>query len=187
MGPYYMTELVLLFGPVTRVTATGGRARDTRVIGAGPRAGTEFAVEVPTTVSALIEFAGGGSAQLVLSFDSALPRTGIEVTGTLGTAVLPDPHRFDGATRLYLPDRAEPEEVPARGHPARRGTGVLELARAIRAGVPERASGELAFHVLDVMLAVEESITAGRTVLVASRVEIPPALPADWNPYAKTL
>jgi predicted dehydrogenase len=187
MGPYYLTELVLLFGPVARVTAAGGRARDTRVIGSGPRAGTEFGVEVPTSVTALIEFTGGGSAQLVLSFDSALPRTGIEVTGTLGTAVLPDPNRFDGTTRLYLPDRAEPEEVPARGHPARRGTGVLELARAIRAGVPERASGELAFHVLDVMLAVEESISAGRTVLVASRVQIPPALPADWDPYARTL
>jgi predicted dehydrogenase len=187
MGPYYLTALVLLFGPVARVTAAGGRARDTRVIRSGPRAGTEFAVEVPTTVTALIEFAGGGSAQLVLSFDSALPRTGIEVTGTLGTAALPDPNRFDGVTRLYLAGHDEPVEVPTRGHPARRGTGVLELARAIRAGVPERASGELAYHVLDVMLAAEESITAGRTVLVASRVEIPPALPADWDPYIRTL
>jgi predicted dehydrogenase len=161
--------------------------RETRVIGSGPRAGTEFAVEVPTTVTALIEFAGGGSAQLMLSFDSALPRTGIEVTGTLGTAVLPDPNGFVGATRLYLPDHDEPVEVPARGYSARRGTGVLELARAIRAGVPERAPGELAYHVLDVMLAVEESIGARRTVLVASTVEIPPALPADWDPYARTL
>ena len=187
MGPYYLTALVLLFGPVERVTATGSRARETRVIGSGPRAGTEFAVEVPTTVTALIEFAGGGSAQLVLSFDSALPRTGIEVTGTLGTAVLPDPNRFDGATRLYLPDRDEPVEVPAQGHQAQRGTGVLELARAIRAGVPERASGELAYHVLDVMLAAEESISARRTVLVASSVQVPPALPADWDPYTRTL
>jgi predicted dehydrogenase len=187
MGPYYLTGLVLLFGPVERVTATGSRARQTRVIGSGPRAGTEFGVEVPTTVSALIEFAGGGSAQLVLSFDSALPRTGIEVAGTLGTGVLPDPNRFDGATVLYLPDRDEPVEVPARGHPARRGTGVLELARAIRAGVPERAPGELAYHVLDVLLAVEESISGRRTVPVASTVEVPPALPVDWDPYARTL
>jgi predicted dehydrogenase len=187
MGPYYLTDLVLLFGPVERVTATGGRYRDSRVIGSGPRAGTEFPVTVATTVTALVEFAGGGSAQVTLSFDSALPRTGIEVTGTLGTAVLPDPNRFDGPTRLYLPGVREPAEIAAQGHPAKRGTGVLELARAIRAGVPERAPGELAYHVLDVMLSIEESIAARRTVTIAGTVEIPPALPADWDPYAPTL
>jgi predicted dehydrogenase len=187
MGPYYLTDLVLLFGPVARVTAAGGRARETRVIGSGPRAGTVFPVTVATTVTALVEFAGGGSAQLVLSFDSALERTGIEVTGTLGTAVLPDPNRFDGATRLHLAGTGQPVDLPAHGHPAKRGTGVLELARAIRAGVPERASGELAYHVLDVMLAIEESIAAQHTVPVSSSVTVPPPLPAGWDPYAATL
>ena len=187
MGPYYLTDLVLLFGAVDRVTATGGRYRASRVIGAGSRAGTAFPVTVATTVTALIEFAGGGSAQLVLSFDSALPRTVLEVTGTLGTAVLPDPNRFDGSTRLHVLGRPEPEDLPAQGHSAQRGTGVLELARAIRAGTPERASGELAYHVLDVMLAIEESIADRQTVSVASTVQIPPALPAGWDPYARTL
>jgi predicted dehydrogenase len=194
MGPYYLTDLVLLFGPVARVTATGSRSRDTRVIGSGPRAGTEFPVTVATTVTALIEFAGGGSAQLVLSFDSAPARAGVEVTGTLGTAVLPDPNRFDGPTRLHLLAGAGsaaadsgPVEVPAQGHPAGRGTGVLELARSIRAGVPERAPGELAYHVLDVMLSIEESIAAGQSVQVASTTAIPPPLPPAWDPYARTL
>ncbi|MGM1062802.1 Gfo/Idh/MocA family protein [Saccharothrix sp. Mg75] len=187
MGPYYLTALVQLLGPVRRVTATGGRARDTRVIGSGPRAGSEFAVTVPTTVTALVEFRRGGSAQLVLSFDSALSRTGfIEVSGTGGTAVLPDPNRFDGSTALHLAGAGDagPEELAAVGHTASRGTGALELARAIRAGVPERASGELAHHVLDAMLSIEESIGRGRWVDVASTAEVPPALPADWDPFS---
>ena len=163
-------------------------ARQTRVIGSGPRAGTEFAVTVPTTVTALVEFARGGSAQVVFSFDSALVRSGfLEVTGSLGTAVLPDPNRFDGSTKLHLRGNAEPEELAPQGHTASRGTGALELARAIRAGVPERAPGELAFHVLDAMLAIEESIIRGRSVEVGSTTEVPPTLADDWDPHTSTL
>jgi predicted dehydrogenase len=184
MGPYYLTELVHLLGPIRKVTAMGGRARETRVIGSGPRSGTAFAVEVATSVTALLEFERGGSAQVVFSFDSALARNLLEVTGTLGTAVLPDPNRFDGPTVLHLPDRVE---LAPEGHPASRGTGVLEMARAIRSGVPERASGALAFHVLDAMQSIEESIADGRPVLLQSTVEVPPPLAPDWNPYAKTL
>lgn len=188
MGPYYLTSLVTMLGPISKVTGTGGQARPTRVIGSGPRAGTEFAVTVPTTVTALVEFAEGGSAQLVLSFDSALHRVGLfEVTGTGGVAVLPDPNHFDGATALHLLDHREPETLAARGHAATRGTGVLELARAIRAGVPERASGALAYHVLDAMLAIGESITTGAPVVVESTAAVPPALPADWDPHTRTL
>jgi predicted dehydrogenase len=185
MGPYYLTALVHLLGPVARVTAAGGRARETRVIGSGPRAGTAFPVTVLTTVSALIEFAGGGSAQLVMSFDSALRRTSLEVTGTLGAAVLPDPNTFDGPAVLHRPDGTE--ELAPQGHRATRGTGALELARAIRAGVPERASGELAYHVLDTMLAIEESIAVHEPVAVESTAQVPPPLPVDWDPYARTL
>jgi predicted dehydrogenase len=187
MGPYYLTTLVHLLGPIRRVTGAGGRARETRVIGSGPRAGTAFPVTVPTTVTALVEFEAGSSAQLVLSFDSALRRVGfVELTGTLGTAVLPDPNRFDGPTRLYR-SGGEPEELAPDGHAASRGTGTLELARAIRAGVPERASGELAYHVLDAMLAIDESLTRGQSVEVGSTAAVPPALPSGWDPYARTL
>jgi predicted dehydrogenase len=187
IGPYYLTALVLMMGPVSRVTATGGRGRDVRVIGSGPRAGTEFAVTVPTTVSALLEFRRGGSAQVLFSFDSALRRTTLELTGTLGSLVLPDPNRFDGTGRLHLLGADEPVGVPAEGHTASRGTGVLELARAIRAGRPERASGELAYHVLDMMLAMEEAVAAGHTVEVESTVDIPPPLEAGWDPNERTL
>jgi predicted dehydrogenase len=187
MGPYYLTELVQLLGPIRRVTAAGGRNRDVRVIGSGPRAGTEFAVTVPTTVTALVDFERGGSAQVVLSFDSALHRTSLEITGTRGAIVVPDPNRFDGPTLVHELGTKELIELPAVGHGASRGTGVVELARAIRAGVPERASGELAYHVLDTMLAIEESLTSGEPVPVESTAEVPPALPPDWDPYAATL
>ena len=182
MGPYYLTTLVQLLGPVRRVTGAGGRARDVRIIGSGPRAGTSFPVTVLTSVSALVEFVDGGSAQVVFSFDSAVRRNGfVELTGTSGAAVLPDPNTFDGSTVLHLADGEE--ELAAVGHSATRGTGALELVRAIRAGVPERASGELAYHVLDVMLSIEESIVAGRSVEVESTVDVPPPLPSDWDPY----
>ncbi|MFI7676576.1 Gfo/Idh/MocA family protein [Actinophytocola sp. NPDC049390] len=187
MGPYYLTALVQLLGPIHRVTGAGGRNRETRVIGSGPRAGTEFAVTVPTTVTALVDFERGGSAQVVLSFDSALRRILLEVTGTRGAAVAPDPNGFDGPTLVHPLGSTELTELPAVGHGASRGTGALELARAIRAGVPERASGELAYHVLDAMLAIEESIGSGEPVRVESTVAVPPALPEDWDPYARTL
>ncbi|MET9263975.1 Gfo/Idh/MocA family oxidoreductase [Amycolatopsis sp. NPDC004079] len=188
IGPYYLTQLVQVFGSVRKVTGVGRRGRETRVIGAGPRAGTEFPVTVPTTVSALVEFVRGGSAQVVLTFDSALRRTGfVEVTGSLGTAVLPDPNRFDGSTVVHLGGDWESEEVVAVGHKASRGTGVLDLARSIRAGAPERASGELAYHVLDVMVAVEESMARGAGVEVVSRVEVARPLPVEWDPYVRTL
>lgn len=187
MGPYFLTELVQLLGPIRRVTGAGGRNREVRVIGSGPRAGTEFAVTVPTTVTALVDFERGGAAQVVLSFDSALRRSLLEVTGTLGAAVLPDPNGFDGPTLLHTLGTTDLTELPAEGHNASRGTGALELARAIRAGAPERASGELAYHVLDAMLAIEESIATGEPVPVDSSVAVPPALPADWDPYERTL
>ncbi|TDV39728.1 Gfo/Idh/MocA family protein [Actinophytocola oryzae] len=187
MGPYYLTALVQLLGPIRRVTGAGGRARDTRVIGSGPRAGTEFPVTVPTTVTALVEFERGGSAQLVLSFDSALRRVMLELTGTAGAAVLPDPNGFDGSTLVHPLGTDELVELAAEGHKASRGTGALELARAIRAGEPERASGELAYHVLDAMLAIDESITSGERVVVESTVVVPPPLPATWDPHARTL
>ncbi|WP_409181527.1 Gfo/Idh/MocA family protein [Amycolatopsis sp. VS8301801F10] len=188
IGPYYLTQLVQVFGSVRKVTAVGGRGRKTRVIGAGPRAGTEFSVAVPTTVSALIEFVRGGSAQVLLSFDSAVRRTGVvEVSGPLGTAVLPDPNGFGGSTVVYLGGGAEPEEWGAVGHSASRGTGVLDLARSVRAGVAERASGEMAWHVLDVMVAVEEAMEGGGGVEVGSRVEVAELLPVEWDPFVRTL
>lgn len=185
IGPYYLTALVQIFGPVARVSASASRARETRVIGSGPRAGEEFAVTVPTHVSALYEFESGQTAQAVFSFDSKLGRTQFEVAGVEGTVVVPDPNTFEGELLVHGGDGVE--TVPSTGTTDGRGIGVVELARAIRAGVPERASGEQAYHVLDIMVSTIEAGESRTPVEVESTVDVAPALPEDWDPRAATL
>lgn len=187
VGPYYLTALVQIFGPVSRVAATASQARPVRVIGSGPRAGTEFPVEVPTHTSVLIEFASGASAQSVFSFDSAVPRSGFfEVAGPHGTVTVPDPNFFNGETTVHT----APEEnrtVPVEGPSYGRGLGVLELARAVRSGAPGRAPGELALHVLEVMVASTQAAETGEFVEVSSRVEPSELLDPSWDPTEQTL
>ncbi|WOF23340.1 Gfo/Idh/MocA family oxidoreductase [Microbacterium betulae] len=187
VGPYYLTALVQVLGAVSRVSAASSRARRSRVIGSGPKAGTPFPVEVPTHVGALIEFAGGGSAQSIFSFDSPLRRAGlVEFAGTRGTVVFPDPNEFDGDTVVWGAD-GESRTIPANGSRYTRGTGVLELARAIRADRAERVPGALALHVLDVMTSIVESADLGRPVEVASRADPSPLLEPGWDPASSTL
>ena len=188
MGPYYLTTLASVFGGVRRVAAATSKAHETRVIGSGPRAGMSFPVEVPTHYGALLDFGGGRSAQSTFSFQSALPRQGfVEITGTEGVAVLPDPNRFDGETLLWRRGQQEPEHVAATGSTSSRGTGVLELARAIAEGRPERASGALAAHVLDVMLAIDQAGTSGSFVDLEGELAPAAPLPEDWDPTARVL
>ena len=81
---------------MSSVAALGSKARERRVIGSGPKAGEEFDVMVPSHVSALVQFESGQSAQAMFSFDSALPRTLLEINGTDATMLFPDPNYFDG-------------------------------------------------------------------------------------------
>jgi predicted dehydrogenase len=177
---------VQLFGPVARVSAVSGKAKPVRAIGSGPRAGETFEVTVPTHVAALYEFESGQTAQSTFSFDSKLRRTQFEVAGVEGTLVVPDPNTFDGELTVWGVDD-DPEVIAAVGATTTRGSGVLELARAIRAGRPERASGEQAFHILDIMVSTIEAAESGEPVEVASTVTLAPPLPEDWDPLAKTL
>jgi predicted dehydrogenase len=187
IGPYYLTALVQALGPVSSVAAAASTARGRRTIGAGPHAGDEFEVTVPSHVGALVRFAGGQSAQTIFSFDSALSRILLEVTGREATMILPDPNDFDGEVQIRRRGAKESETVARTTARATRGTGVLEMARAIRAGRPHRADGDLAYHVLDVMVAIGESAASGEFVDIASTVAVPPVLPDDWDPLAATL
>ena len=188
MGPYYVTTLVHAFGSASRVGAVSSRSSAIRTIGSGPRAGVEFPVQVPTHHAAVIAFEGGQSAQSTFSFQNALPRMGfVEISGTDGTIVLPDPNTFEGDSTLWRFGQDEPGILTAVGSSYGRGSGVLDLARSIRAGVPERASGQVAAHVLDVLLAVSEAAESGQSVDVASRVAKPTPLAEDWDPAAATL
>jgi predicted dehydrogenase len=159
------------------------------VIATGPRAGTSVPVEVSSYVSALISYAGGGAATVVLSFDSALRRQGfIEITGTEAVMALPDPNMFDGDIRIRSFGDTEWTVHPAAGAFDGRGLGVLEMARALRSrdGVP-RASGEIGLHVLDTMEAIETSAADGEFRPVRSEFRSPEMLEADWDPKARTL
>lgn len=186
IGPYYITTLVQLFGPVARVHAVTSRSRAERVIGSGPLAGQTFPVNVPTHVAALLEFESGQSAQSVFSFDSRLGRTQFEVTGDDATLTVPDPNGFDGEL-VVTRGGDDVDKIPSTGSAHGRGTGVVELARAIRADVPERASGEQAFHVLDVMQSIIEAGEGREPVDVTSSVALPPPLEESWDPTAPTL
>lgn len=188
IGPYYLTTLVQTFGSIRRVAAFGSKSRETRVIGSGPKAGEEFAVTVPTHVSSILEFDGGESAQSIFSFDSPLKRAGfVEITGSEATIAFPDPNNFDGDVRICARGADDWTTVPSTGSTASRGTGVLEMARALRAGRPHRAQGELAFHVLDTMASIAESIDTKSFVDVESSTAPVPALPEEWDPTEATL
>jgi predicted dehydrogenase len=186
LGPYYLSVLAMLFGPAERVAAIGRKARATRVIGSGPRAGTEFGMDVPTYVSALAEYAGGQAASLLFSWDSPLQRQGfVEITGTEATLAVPDPNRFDGDLRVRRAGETEWTVTGARGAAAGRGTGVVDMVRSIRRGRPHRASGEMALHVLEMMTAIERSAYRGEFEPVESVFSVPGALDTEWDPYVR--
>jgi predicted dehydrogenase len=195
MGPYYLTALIHVFGSVGSVAAVGSRSRATRTIQAGDRSGTVFDVQVPTHVSAIAKYVDGGVSQSVFSFDSPLTRMGVvEITGTEGTIVMPDPNRFTGDVKITkapafaaITDEAQWHSVPVTGVYAERGLGVLDLARAARTGGKPLASGELGYHVLDTLIAIDEAITQNHTVEVESRVEHVPLVVEDFDPFATTL
>ncbi|MFT4214122.1 MAG: Gfo/Idh/MocA family oxidoreductase [Microbacterium sp.] len=195
MGPYYISALVNLFGPVARVAAVGLKGRERRRVRVGDRAGDEFPVEVPTHVQAIAQFERGMTSQSVFSFDSQLTRSGVlEVTGTEGTLVIPDPNRFSGAVRIARVatayediDTPRWERVAPVGVEAGRGLGVLDMARAIRAERPHIATGELGYHIFDTLTAIEESVQLGRFVEIESTVAEVPLVPEDRDPFASTL
>src|SRR5699024_7057118 len=188
LAPSYAPTLVRALGPVVSVSAVGSKARETRTIGSGPKAGEDFDVTVPTQVAALLRFASGQNATVLLSFDSPHSRTGfVEVYGTEATLAFPDPNVFDGDSALTVYRGQEPSPVPASGATTGRGLGVLEMARALRAGVPHRAQGEIAAHVLDVMVGIETAIAENSIVEIDSRFTEVEPMPADFDPYAATL
>lgn len=182
IGPYYLTTLALLFGPIDTVQALGHRAFDVRTVPYGERAGNRIPVEVWTHVSVLTRFRSGVVGTSIYSFDSPVRRQLFEVTGSGGTLTVPV-SGFDGPSVLVPAGRPqpEPEELMPSGAERERGIGVVEMAAAIRADREPRASGALAFHVLDAMLAIEESVDAGAPVAVASSFDPVAPLDPQWG------
>jgi predicted dehydrogenase len=170
---------VSLLGPVRRLTGSARISFPERLITSEPLVGTTIQVNTPTHVSGVLDFVGGPVATVITSFDvwaSNLPR--LEIYGSEGTLSLPDPNTFGGPVRVKSARDEVWRDVPLlHGHTENsRGLGVSEMVAAIHENCPHRASGEMAFHVLDLMQSVEESSTSGRHIEIRSRCERPAAL-----------
>lgn len=180
MGPYYVTALVALLGPVARVTGGARISRSHRPISSQPLAGTWLDVEVPTHVAGVLEHESGPLATLVASFDVPATRFRfIEVYGTEGTLAVPDPNTFGGPVQLRRADDADWADVPLNHGSGvqSRGLGLADMVRAARSGRPHRASGELALHVLEVMERILVAAETRRHQDIQTRVERPAPLP----------
>lgn len=180
MGPYYLTALVSLLGPVRRVTGSARISFPQRTITSAKKNGQKIAVEVPTHVTGVMDFASGAIGTIVTSFDvwmSETPR--IEIFGSEGTLSVPDPNCFGGPVRIRRMNDKEWREVPlSRGFVENgRGIGPADMADAIAGGRPHRASGEMAYHVLDLMHAFHDASEKGRHITLESTCERPAPMP----------
>jgi predicted dehydrogenase len=176
MGPYYITDLVNLFGPVAQVAGFAVTPRKERIITSEPRNGEHIPVHVPTHVAGMMAFANGAVVQVSMSFDVAGHKhVPLEVYGTEGTLIVPDPNHFGGEVELLKKGGAfenQPLTAPyADGN--YRSIGVADLAYAIRSNRPHRANGSLALHVLEVMEAFHTASETGRTVGITTQTERP--------------
>jgi len=194
MGPYYLTALVALMGPVRRVTGSARITFPERTITSKPKHGQTITVRVPTHVAGVLDFANSAIATILTSFDvwkhSHPP---IEIYGSEGSLQVPDPNTFGGPVRIanvatraanVAPQTATSREmdwtdVPLTHSYAQqsRGLGVADMGAALKTGRAHRANGELAFHVLDIMHAIHDASLENRHIELTSTCPQPPGLP----------
>lgn len=185
MGPYYLTALIFLLGPIRQVTGSARISFPERLVTSQPFHGTQIKVETPTHITGLLDFTSGAQASLLTTFDvqaSKLPR--IELYGSEGTLMVPDPNTFGGPIFVRKKADSDWQELPLSYPYAvnSRGIGVADMARAIRSKTPyHRASGELAAHVLDVMESVLEAAENRRWQTLASSCQRPQPLPGSLD------
>jgi predicted dehydrogenase len=179
IGPYYLTAMVSLLGPIASASGFAATPTVERTLAVGPRAGETFGTEVPTHVAATLRFAGGALATMTVSFEArGRYESGLLVHGTEGSLSLPDANGFLGEVKVRADDSDWQSVVyESRGDMETRGLGLHELVESVRAGRPHRASGELALHVLETMHAIMRSAEEGSTVDVSPLRE-PSAAPA---------
>ena len=194
MGPYYISNLVQLIGPVKAVSALANASFPTRTIGNGPRLGEVLEVTTPTNVHALLEFVNGATVSFGASWDVWGHRhANMELYGEEGSLFVPDPNFFGGDVVLHAPDgTAEP--LPATDHPFGqvnmtdnqgngranyRCAGLADMAQAIEEGRPHRCDIDLAVHVVDVMTGILRAGAERRFVDMTTTCERPAALSSD--------
>jgi predicted dehydrogenase len=176
MGPYYITALVNLLGPVQSVAGYAQRSFPQRVITSEPKRGTVIDVEVDTHIAGLLQFRSGCIATLVTSFDvwkHSMPS--IEIYGTEGSLRVPDPNTFGGPVSYCRMGEKEWTDVPLLFdyRENSRGIGIADIAEAIERGSEHRASGDLTRHVVDVMESILRASREHVQVQLSSTCEQP--------------
>ena len=192
IGCYPIAQLLNVLGPVARVTAEASRGSATRTVTSEAMHGQVIEVEVATTVNGILAFVNGANVAFTVSWDIwRHTRPPIELHGTEGSLLNPDPNFFGGAPQLTeaggdwrdLSIDGLPFGAPNR--PLRSGAmvadyrlvGVLDMACAIAEGRPHRCNGDLALHALEVMEALELSSLEGRHIAIRSVCERPAPVP----------
>jgi len=190
VGPYYVSDLIQLIGPVSRVAAISSIPAKERTITSKPRAGEKIPVNTPTTIHAVLEFVDGAVITLNASWDVwKHGHAPIELYGEEGTIFVPDPNFFGGEVRYTkrgdavkkLPKWDHPLAVPNQKHATGmmanyRTAGLADMALAIMEGRPHRCSMEAALHAIEVMTGVLKSGETGRFVAMQTTCERPAAL-----------
>ena len=180
MGPYYLTALVNLLGPVRRVSGSTRATFPTRTITSEPKNGEVITVDTPTHIAGVLDFASGAIGTITTSFDvwATTGHQPIEIYGTEGSLAVPDPNGFGGGVRVKRFDEPDWRDVPTDEFAGNsRGYAVADMALAIRNGRPHRANGALAYHVLDLMHAFHDASREGRHIEITSTCERPAPLP----------
>ena len=183
MGPYYLTAIATLLGPIARVSGFASTSPRERTIEIGPRSGEHFTASTPTHTTSLMELESGVTANLVASFEAAGQYIcDVVIHGTEGVLALPDPNAFAGAVQLKR-GRGGFEDLPyvARGARDARGIGLHDMVESIAAGRPHRASGLLGAHIVEVVRGILQSADEGRVVEIESRVALPEPIPDEFD------
>ncbi|XEC95613.1 Gfo/Idh/MocA family protein [Paenibacillus tarimensis] len=181
MGPYYLTAFVTLLGPIRRVTGSAVISYPERTITSQPKSGKTVKVETPTHIAGVLDFESGAVGMLITSFDAkagtSLPN--IEIHGSAGTMLVPDPNTFGGVVKLRRAGEHDWREIPlTHGNTGNnRGIGVADMARAIMEDRPHRANGEMAYHVLEAMHGFHDASREGKHYTMQSTCERPAPLP----------
>ena len=204
MGPYYITALVSLLGPIDKVSCFAKKTFDKRIITSQPLRGKEIEVDVLTHYAGLLEFKNGVIANINVSFDvwlSNLPC--IEIFGTEGTLVVPDPNMFGGPVKLLrgnsMVDSIEGLDVGEAVEKIHseamfdffkdmplaynktgdnmRGMGLLDMAYSIVEGREHRTNTELVYHVMEALSSFDISAKEGTTYKMTTTCEQPKPIP----------
>ncbi|HWB61570.1 MAG TPA: Gfo/Idh/MocA family oxidoreductase [Chthoniobacteraceae bacterium] len=185
MGPYYLTALTVILGPVVRVCGSARASFPHRTLMAPHRYGEKIPVEVPTHIAGVLDFASGVVGTITTSFDVWSHRLPfLEIYGSEGTLSLPDPNTFGGPVLVRRSGVKEWSEAPlTHGYIENsRGLGVADMAAAIKSKRPHRANAETAYHVLDIMHSIHDASEQGKYINLKSTMKRPEPLPMGLLP-----